>query len=235
LVRSRRSNQEKTPWKDLDEIKEAVEAEFLRPVLLGESILPFRLFRPLEGVIPVSAEGKMLNADAAANRGKSGLAGWMGQAEHVWESNKKAEVTLVGQFDYCGKLESQFPIAPIRVVYAKAGTLPAAAIVQDARAVIDHVLYWAAVTDRGEGLYLASILGSETARKKIELLQARGQWGARHFDKVMFKLPIPRFDSKTQLHTELAAAGAEAEKIAAKIDLPAISISRQRAAACARR
>jgi hypothetical protein len=85
--------------------------------------------------------------------------------------------------------------------------------------VIDHMLYWASVTDRREGLYLASILGSETARKKIEALQARGQWGARHFDKVMFTLPIPRFDADIGLHAELAAAGAEAEKVAAKVEL----------------
>jgi hypothetical protein len=36
----------------------------------------------------------------------------------------------------------------------------------------------------------------------------------------MFTLPIPRFDSKAQLHTDLAAAGAEAEKVAAGVALP---------------
>lgn len=162
----------------------------------------------------------MLDAEAAARRGRTGLAGWMSRAEAIWEAHKTATVSLAGQFDYYGKLGSQFPIQPIRVVYAKAGTLPAAAIVQDPHAVIDHMLYWAAVTDRREGLYLASILGSETARKKIEALQARGQWGARHFDKVMFTLPIPRFDANKGLHTDLAAAGAEAERIAALVELP---------------
>jgi hypothetical protein len=71
-----------------------------------------------------------------------------------------------------------------------------------------------------EGLYLAAILGSETARKKVEMLQARGQWGARHFDKVMFTLPISRFGAKNELHKHLAVAGAEAEKIASKVELP---------------
>jgi hypothetical protein len=220
LVASRRSVQEKTPWKSLEKIEHAVEAEFVRPVVLGESILPFRLLRPLEGVIPVSAEGKMLSAETASNRGKVGLAGWMGQAEQVWESNKKAALKLIDQFDYYGKLESQFPIRPIRVAYAASGTLPCALVITDRRAVVEHAVYWAAVTDRNEGLYLASILGSETARKKVESLQARGQWGARHFDKVMFTLPIPRFDADTKLHADLAAAGAEAEKVAAQVELP---------------
>src|SRR5690606_25680675 len=105
------------------------------------------------------------------------------------------------------------------VVYSKAGTLPAAAIVEDTRAAIDHKLYWTSVTTREEGLYLAAVLSSETARKKVETLQSRGQWGARDFDKVMFTLPIPRFDPKNPLHGELAVAGAEAEKTAAKVDI----------------
>ena len=44
--------------------------------------------------------------------------------------------------------------------------------------------------------------------------------GARHFDKVMFTLPIPRFDAETKLHADLAAAGAEAERVAAQVELP---------------
>jgi len=219
LVMSRRTGQEKRPWKNLIGIEQAVEAEFLRPVLLGESILPFRVFRPFEGVIPVDEKGTMLDAAAAGRRGMTGLSGWLKQAEETWETNKTATVSLSGQFDYYGKLTSQFPIASIRVVYAKAGTLPAAAIVEDRGAVIDHKLYWAAVTDRREALYLASILGCELARKRVENLQSRGQWGARDFDKVMFTLPIPRFDPNSELHKDLAAAGTEAEKTAAKVQL----------------
>ncbi len=51
-------------------------------------------------------------------------------------------------------------------------------------------------------------------------MQSRGQWGARHFDKVMFNLPIPLFTPAGQLHSELVAAAAEAERIAAALELP---------------
>ena len=51
-------------------------------------------------------------------------------------------------------------------------------------------------------------------------LQSRGQWGARDFDKVMFTLAIPRFDATVPLHNDLAAAAAEAERIAAALELP---------------
>ena len=49
LVASRRSPQEKRLWRDLPNLEENVEREFLHPVLLGESILPYRLFASFEG------------------------------------------------------------------------------------------------------------------------------------------------------------------------------------------
>jgi SAM-dependent methyltransferase len=219
LVASRRSTQEKRPWNHLTGIEQAVETEFVRPVLLGESILPFRIFRTFEGVVPVDDKGTMLDAAAAARRGHTGLAEWMTQAEGLWNEHRVSEMTLIERWNYHNELGAEFPIRAIRVVYAKAGTLPAAAVVEDAKAVIDHMLYWMPVHHRREGLYLASILGSEAARSRVAALQARGQWGARHFDKVMFTLPIPRFDPKNPLHKDLAAVGAEAEKAAAKVEL----------------
>jgi hypothetical protein len=134
----------------------------------------------------------------------------MTQAEGLWNKYRVSEMTLIERWNYHNELGAEFPIPAIRVVYAKAGTLPAAAIVEDATAVIDHMLYWMPVQHRREGLYLASILGSEAARSR---------WGARHFDKVMFTLPIPRFDAKNEIHRDLAAAGGAAEKAAGGVEL----------------
>jgi hypothetical protein len=44
----------------------------------------------------------------------------------------------------------------------------------------------------------------------------------------MFTLPIPRFDASQQLHNDLAAAAAEAERIATAFELPE-SVKFQRA------
>jgi hypothetical protein len=220
FVASRRNNQEKKPWKDLPGVENKVEAEFLRPVLLGESILPFRLFQTFEGVIPVSDKGEMLDAEAAANRGYDGLNGWMRKAEKSWSENQEAANSLIQQLDYYGKLSAQFPIAPLRLVYAASGSIPAASILRDSPAVIEHNLYWAAMTSEKEAQFLAAILNSEAARARIEAFQSRGQFGVRHFDKVMFNLPIPRFDAAQKLHLDLAAAAAKAEKIAATVALP---------------
>ncbi len=68
MVTSRRSPQEKKPWKDLPGIENRVEAQFLRPTLLGESILPYRVFQPFEAVIPVTEGGEVLNAKGALDR-----------------------------------------------------------------------------------------------------------------------------------------------------------------------
>ena len=220
LVESRRNAQEKRPWRNLPGLQAAVEARFVRPVLLGESILPFRVFRPVEGVIPVEDSGEeMMSASKAANAGCSGLASWMRPAEAAWLSNQQATISLTEQFNYYGKLTAQFPIRPLRVVYAKAGMHPAATVVKNDRAVIDHKLYWATPDSEDEAYHLVAILNSEAARRRTEHLQSRGLFGARDFDKVIFTLPIPRFDAAIALHGELAAAGREAEVEAGAVDV----------------
>ena len=47
--------------------------------------------------------------------------------------------------------------------------------------------------------------------------QSRGQWGARHFDKYVFNLSIPRFDADNALHRELAEAAKIAEDVASSV------------------
>ena len=95
--------------------------------------------------------------------------------------------------------------------------------------MIDHMLYWATPHAESEAYYLTAILNSETARGRVADVQSRGQWGARHFDKVMFTLPIPRFDASQSLHKDLAAAAIEAERIAMAFELPeAVKFQRAR-------
>lgn len=239
-IESRRSSQEKEPWKDVPSISGQVEERFLRPVLLGESILPYRLFQAFEGAIPfqeaipdeektTSIEVGMLTRQRIQNLGPAlkarldfdQIERWLETAEHVWEKNRSPSTTInfAEQLDYFGKLSAQFPIAPLRVVYAKAGTQPAACLIRDDRAVIDHKLYWMKSSGEDEGYYLLAILNSETTRAMAEQFQSRGQFGARDFDKVIWNLPIPTFDSHDQLHRDLTDAGRRAEAIAGGVTL----------------
>jgi hypothetical protein len=179
------------------------------------------MFHLVEGVVPLASNGEVLDAEAAANRGYDGLHSWMGKAEAVWTKNAESDtMTLSQRWNYHNELGAQFPLAPVRLVYAKAGTHPAACIIRNSLCIIDHMLYWASMNSDSEALYLEAIFNSETARARSEKLQSRGQWGARHFDKVIFNLSIPRFDPNDPVHAALARAAADAERIAATVELP---------------
>jgi len=228
-IESRRSSLEKEPWRNVSSISGQIEERFLRPVLLGESILPYRIFQSFECAIPYDEEHGLITApkaralieDQKVTKSYTAIAEWMRIAEQTWEEHRSPSTTLSlpQQLDFYGKLSAQFPIRPLRLVYTKAGSLPAACVIRDERAVIDHMLYWTAPSTEEEAYYLAAILNSETARARAEHYQARGQFGARHFDKVMFNLPIPIFSASDPLHRDLAFAGAQAEDVASVVEL----------------
>ena len=219
LVTSRRSSLEKEPWKSLGSIKGRVENEFLVDMLLGESILPYRLLKRFEIVLPIDKSGHILSAISAATRGFEHLAGRLRQIEMQWAAQGKEKFLFTEHIDYMKQLSAQFPLPKLRVIYSKAGSLPAAMVFKGSDAVIENTLYWSAPDSEDEAYYLVAILNSEAARSQAERFQARGQFGARHFDKVMFNLPIPVFDADVALHRELAAVGREAERVAAQVDL----------------
>ncbi len=179
----------------------------------------------MDGVVPWDSDSKrLLDAAAAQQVGYPYLAAWLGEAEHLWDSHGARRMSFSEQLDYFGKLSAQFPAsatksAPsVRVICAASGTLPAAAVLSEQEAVLEHALYWAA-TGKREAQYLTAILNSEAARSRVAAMQARGQWGPRHFDKLMFELPISMFDVNDPLHQELAAAAERAAEVSAGVPL----------------
>lgn len=229
LVQSHRTNLENDRWKATPTLRMPVEVAFVRPIYLGESIGPFRLLSNSEGIIPLD-NGRVLSSSEAQQAGWPRLAAWLAQAEQQWERGREpqSKITFVDQLNYHGKLVDQFPAAPTRVIYAKSGTLPAAAILRNQAAVIDHKLYWAPARSDPEAYYLIAVLNSETARSRVAAMQSRGQWGARDFDKVLFELPIPKFDGGLALHRELADAAGLAEGVAATVDIAGVGFVRAR-------
>ena len=106
-----------------------------------------------------------------------------------------------------------------RVVFAASGTLFAASIVQDPRLVVEHACYWGAARSLPEAHYLAALLNSDRIRLQIAPLQPKGQGGARHFDNLMWELPIPEFSPRDPLHLQLAALAENCEAVAAATPL----------------
>lgn len=221
LVRSRESRQQKQPWKDLEPLEGNVERRFLKRLYLGESLTPYRLLDPVEAIIPWERGSRsLLSADRARARGYLGLSRWMTESAALWEVHRRSTKTLLENLDYHSKLSVQFPPAQIRVIYAKSGAIPASAVLRDPEAFVENVLYWAPVGTLAEARYLIAILNSDTLRRRVENQQARGQWGARHFDKLLLSQPIPRFAKGNPDHQQLAGLAEQAERVAAAVALP---------------
>jgi len=217
-VISRRTNLEKPPWKDLPALEGAIERQFLRPLYLGESIAPFRILNSAEAIIPWDGK-RLVDAEAARIAGFSGLADWLKRAEALWKNNSADRMTLLQRIDYQHELTSQFPAPRLRVVYSASGTLPAAAIIFDQNAVIEHKLYWLGMQSSKAAWYVVATINSDVIRIRVAQHQSKGQWGPRDFDKLL-AAAVPRFDSSNPLHAEIAQAGERAAEVAKSVDLP---------------
>lgn len=210
-VESRRGTYDKEPWRSHADLRGPMERRFLKPVLLGESILPYRQLTVEEAVIPWSDDaGGLMDASTALDAGYVHLSTWLRRAEALWNEHGTGQMALSDRLDYHGSLTVQFPIQPIRVVYTKSGATLAAAVVRDSEAIIDHKLYWTSCYGESEAHYLAAILNSDTSINRIRHLQSRGH-GPRDFDKIIFALPFPRFSADIPLHLRIAECGKRAE------------------------
>jgi hypothetical protein len=219
-VTSRRSANEKPPWKEMQDLTGIVEVEYLRPMHLGATIVAFRPREPWLAVVPV-LEGEPVGEDSPHIEEFPGFAEWWRRAEREWASRRTSKMTLLEQVDYQGKLRKQFPLAKHRVLYTKSGQHLAACRIEDSAAIIDHKLYWATVGSRGEARYLTAILNSDALAKAVASLQGRGQHNPRDFDMHVFALAFPLFDSGNHIHSELADLAARAETVASEVELDA--------------
>ncbi len=223
-MRGREGALDKEPWKSVAAPSGPVEAEFVRPTVLGETILPFRLLVPASAVIPMAGR-HVLDAGEAGNAGYRHLAAWLRAAEMAWNDARSEACRWIAASDIEAATGFHaWPLAAVRGFLPesrvrKAGTLMCAAVLGDARAFVDHMAYWTSARSASEAHYLIAILNSEAVRRRIADLQPKGQGGARHFDNLMWELPIPEFDRRAGLHREIAAAAEEAAGIAASVPL----------------
>ena len=224
MMRGRAGALDKHPWTTVEPPRGPVEREFLRPLLLGEHVLPFRLLDPVTAVVPLM-NGSVLNAHNARDAGFNHLADWMSDIEAKWaqESNKKldgsSQSTLIQRLDHMRKLTSQTHVSDLRVLYSASGTRLSAALINNTVAIVEHGAYWSDIKQINEGRYLLSIINSHTILSLITDLQPHGQRDKRHFDNLVWTLPIPEYDDADILHRDLAAAAMHAETVAATVTL----------------
>ena len=222
-VSPRRSAQEKKPWKELELtqlVGQSIEAEHVFDVHLGETVAPYVLLDPLRAVLPLSrTTGKLVKKEGGSYgvdpraMGQRMRRRWRTVAES-WNAHKgpNSNLSVLDQLDYMGKLSSQDESSfqsEWRVVYVQSGR-PTAAVMKGNRCRVDYTLFWVPCDSESEAHYLTAIINSETLENALEPLMPKGQYGARHVEKHLWRLPIPGFDESIELHKEIASAGAAA-------------------------
>jgi hypothetical protein len=218
-VRSLRSANEKAPWKNLPDREGIVESIFVKPVYLGESVLPYRTRTPLDAVIPRDRKGIMDGASKRLDQYPL-LAKWWRSGEKTWLAHRSSErLSLTEQLNYHNKLDSQCPAPAIRVLYGTSGMHIAAARIDDERAIIDSSLYWAAAESEDEALYLCAILNAPVTTRVVRPLMSFGK-DERHIHKFVWKLAIPYFQPADMGHQRLVKLARELEVFTANVDLP---------------
>jgi hypothetical protein len=222
-VESARSTQEKMPWKELPSISGPVEEQFLRKVQSGQNLTPFRALAPALAVFPV--EGDKLLEPAQMTRFPLLRQRWE-VLTAAYDANKgKGKLTLSEGLNFQGKFERQLPVPSYRLVYTTSGNRLAAAVLDDTETLINNRLYWFAVASREEGRYLEAILNSGPFGVAVGRMQGQGLFGARDFHTLPWRLPIAQFEKGNAGHAALAALGAEAETVAAGVDIPQGALS----------
>ena len=227
----RRGSQDKEPWRSLDLTPitgQAIESQHVFGIHLGETVAPYATFDPLKAVLPFKRSDTAMTTDANGVGGirLGGLGRRMRERwriiSNLWETNKAPvnKLNLLGNLDHYGKLSSQLVWKRnpgdrmVRIVYTEAGE-PTAALINHDDILVDETLYWITCKDSSEANYLLAIINSYALYQAVTPLMAKGQFGARHLHKHLWKLPVPEFDPSDALHKSIAEAGEAAAKGAA--------------------
>jgi SAM-dependent methyltransferase len=222
-VNPRRGSQDKAPWKDLplsELAGQTIENAHVYDVHLGETLVPYATLEPLKAALPVKRGEYVMLSD---EHGPGGI--WLGGLERrmrerwqiingLWERHKRPanKLDMHGQLNYYGKLSAQLEWQsdntgkPVRVSYSGSGE-PTAAIIHDDASVVDYTLFYINCKDDQEAHYLLAIINSSTLYDAVIPLMPKGQFGARHLQKHLWKLPIPEFDAGDFSHQAVAEAG----------------------------
>ena len=181
VVQGRAGKLDKHPWTGVEPPRGPVETEFLRQLVLGESVAPFRMLATVTTVIPMR-DGVVLDAAAAREAGDRHLAAWMADVEAKWAANAnrgtdgQPRMTLSDRIDHMRTLSSQAGARTSdRVIYTASGTRVSAVWVEARDLVVEHKAYWAKARSRDEAGYLIAVLNSAAVLGKITDLQSHGQ------------------------------------------------------------
>lgn len=234
-VRPRLSSQDKITYDgQLNQLEGVISNDHLFDVYLGECIAPYVALNPLKAALPVHRSTMVmpLNHDACEGdkheacqlevsklhpsmQRRWNIAAEMYRTAHQSQAIKD----LYSRINHHNILTSQLGHLQdttagndaVRMTYSSSGK-PTAAIIRDNQAVVDYVLFQTICSSGAEAYYLLAVVNSDSLATAAEMFMARGLFGARHFQKQGWKLPIPRYDAGDALHVRLSELGATAEQ-----------------------
>ena len=231
-VTPRRGSKDKEPWRSLDLAaieRQSVGVQYVFDVYLGETVVPYAALDPLTVILPVRRGDGALPVDKGGVGGVSlarlepAMRERWSTISAMWDGNKAAanRLDLLERLDYHRELSSQLEwrqgssARPVRVVYTTSGH-PTAALLRDDYAIVDSTLFWTVCTDSDEAHYLLAVINSQALNQAVTPFMPKGQFGARHLHKHLWRLPIPEFDAGDPLHAAIARAGQAAAEGTAK-------------------
>lgn len=212
-ITSARSNNEKAPWKDLKPLTGVVESEFVRPVLSGESLLPYRASADHLAVVP--CDTRHLLQEPGEIEMHPGLEQWWHQAEEIWEKYRSSDrLSLFERLNYQSTFSKQLPIPPLRVVYNKSGMHLVAVKLKNRRALIANGLYWAPLPSEDEADFLCAIMNSPSTTEALRPLMSYGK-DERDIHKHVWQLPVPKYDGADPTHRRIVEIARHLEETVA--------------------
>ncbi len=201
-------------------------------------MLPFG-WRALSLIVLPLVEHRLLDARAAIREGKTGLAGWLREAEKAWQTYRKSSEELLDYLNWQKKLTVQRPKGCFKVLYNTSGTHLCSCVVDGSTLnnqmvydlpvqgfIADTTTYWLETENGDEAHYLCAILNAPGVDEAIKPFQPKGAFGVhtgkgeRHIHRRPFEiLAIPVFDSHDTRHRRLAELSREChEKVSAMTD-----------------
>lgn len=219
-LQSKRSNLEKEPWKSVPSFSGKIESKFVFDMYTSSTILPFRSLSPDKTIMPVH-EGEVLSSSNPQNQLWPSFAKWWEEANSTWNQLRGSQkMDLEERINYQNTLVNQFPLPARRIVYTTSGTNLTAAVIDNERSIIESNLYWAACPNILEADYLSAILNSNVANDGVKPMQAKGNFGPRHFHLHIWKLPFPEFNPQNELHLKISELGRTARELIGGLELP---------------
>ena len=225
-VKPRLGNQDKVLYEgQLGQLEGVVSNDHLFNVYLGECIAPYVALNPLRAALPVHRPTMTFPLLPDGGLDVSALHStmqrrWNNAAEMYRNAHESQAIKeLFERLNHQNILTNQLTYMravidgnrATRIAYTTNGE-PTATTIRDDRSVLDHTLFQMVCHSDEEAHFALAIINSDALATAAGTFMPKGLFGARHFHKHGWKLPIPRYDAGDPLHVRLSELGKAAEQ-----------------------